>query len=329
MKFIYYSPEILSETKISVDGIVPNSFHLSHWKGNQTPEVFTADTSTEIAIKFITHPHSEKYIQKCDILSNNHFDTDGLLALWVLLSPSQALPHKEFLIAAAEVGDFSQFTQPKAVQFNLLVTAFRESPESPFAETMREWRDEKKDQFCYEKLLEQLPLLLSNLSAYEKFWLSEYIKIENSFEQFEKGEVLRKEFPKESLTVLVCGKRPSKYAIDHHCQGNLFLIVQIHSEGFCYDLEYRYYSWAETITRPKIPQVPMEQLASRLNVYDGRGLGRWMSQGFQGGSLTTALKYTNPEGDSLPSRFPYENVAQMVRDYIRQASAGQRSHPCQ
>ena len=320
MKFIYYSPEIFNKPKISVDGIVPNSFHLSHWKGNQTPDPFKADTSTEIALKFITHPHAKEFFPNCHILSNNHFDTDGLLALWVLLLPSQALPYREFLIEAAEAGDFSQFTHPKAVQFTLLVTTFRESPESPLAETMKGWTEEKKDSFCYMEMLEQLPSLLSNPSAYKKLWLAEYKEIENSFEQFEKGEVLRKEFPNEDLTVLVCQKRPSKYAINHHCQGSLFLIVQIHSEGFCYDLEYRYYSWADTITRPKIFKVPMEPLASRLNVYDGRGLGRWMSQGFQGNALTTVLKYTNPQGDSLPSRFPYENVAQFVRDHIRQAN---------
>ncbi len=318
MNFIFYSPKILSEPKISVDGIVPRSFHLSHWQGNQTPQDLRADTSTEIALKFITSPRQKEYGQGLQIITNNHYDTDGLLSLWSLLSPSLALTHKDLLIAAAEAGDFYHFTTEQAVQLNLLIKAFRHSPDSPLASSMKGLGEEEQDALCYTKMLELLPTLLSNPQNHRPLWQEEHKKILTSFEAFEKGDIILKEFPQERLSVVVCKNRPSEYAIDRYCQGDLYLIAQVQPEGFCYDLEYRYYSWAETVTRPKLHHIPMERLASRLNVYDGRALGRWMSQGYQGQSLTSVLKYTNLQGESLPSRFPFENVAEYIRDYIRE-----------
>ncbi len=318
MKFTYYSPQLLYEPKISVDGLVPNSFHLSHWAGNHTPAEFKADTSTEIALNFVTHPSHHEIIRTYPMITNNHFDTDGLLAIWTLLAPSQALPHKEFLIKAAEAGDFNQYTTPSAVQFNLMITAFRESPASPFAEAMEGLSHEQKDSLCYQSLIERLASLISNPKPYRGLWEAEFQNIEASFEQFEKGEIMQREFAQEKLSVVLCEKRPSRYAINHYCQGDLFLIVQTQADGFHYDLEYRYYSWADTVTRPQIPRVPMGALASRLNIYDGRGIGRWMTEGFEGQPLTMVLKYTNGEGESLPSRFPYENVTRFIRDYIQE-----------
>ena len=43
------------------------------------------------------------------VVVNNHFDTDGLLSVWVLLDPEQALSCRELLIAAAEAGDFDEW----------------------------------------------------------------------------------------------------------------------------------------------------------------------------------------------------------------------------
>ena len=38
------------------------------------------------------------------VVVNNHFDTDGLLSIWVLLDPREAMAHRDLLVAAAEAG---------------------------------------------------------------------------------------------------------------------------------------------------------------------------------------------------------------------------------
>jgi hypothetical protein len=70
---------------ISCDGLVPGaSLDLTHWQGNRTPSQYKADTSTEIALNFVAAPESgERWADA--VVVNNHFDTDGVLAAWVVL----------------------------------------------------------------------------------------------------------------------------------------------------------------------------------------------------------------------------------------------------
>ena len=69
---------------ISCDGLVPGAaLDLTHWQGNGTPRRFKADTSTEIALKFVV---SEEALEQWAgaVAVNNHFDTDGVLSVWTL-----------------------------------------------------------------------------------------------------------------------------------------------------------------------------------------------------------------------------------------------------
>lgn len=76
---------------------------LSHWIPNLTPARYKADTSTEIALRFVADPSREGGF---DLAVNNHVDVDGVLALFVLADADAALPQRALLIEAAEMGDF-------------------------------------------------------------------------------------------------------------------------------------------------------------------------------------------------------------------------------
>lgn len=90
---------------IGCDGLVPGAaLDLTHWRGNRTPPAYKADTSTEIALNFVASTDSADWSGA--IVVNNHFDTDGVLAAWVLLDPERTQAHRELLVAAAEAGDF-------------------------------------------------------------------------------------------------------------------------------------------------------------------------------------------------------------------------------
>jgi hypothetical protein len=78
MRFQFYTDEIADLPKLSVDGTVDNSIHFSHWEGNETPEEVKADTSTEIRFEFgYLRPNRDELTQGIDLVTNNHFDTDG------------------------------------------------------------------------------------------------------------------------------------------------------------------------------------------------------------------------------------------------------------
>src|SRR5438034_11421390 len=110
MRFQYYHDGLAEVPKLSVDGTVGNAVHFSHWQGNQTPASVKADTSTEIALNFIAAPNREELTRGIDLVTNNHFDTDGVLSVWTMLTGAHALEFRDGLIAAAEAGDFSELS---------------------------------------------------------------------------------------------------------------------------------------------------------------------------------------------------------------------------
>src|SRR2546426_6695768 len=94
-----------AEAAVSCDGIVAGaSLQLSHWQGNETPADLKADTSTEIALRFVESQRAAVWTEAAVI--NNHFDTDGLLSVWTLLHPEEAQARRALLVAPAEAGDF-------------------------------------------------------------------------------------------------------------------------------------------------------------------------------------------------------------------------------
>ncbi len=98
-----------STAVISCDGLVPGAaLDLTHWQGNRTPQRYKADTSTEVALKFVGSPEAVNRWADA-VVVNNHFDTDGLLSIWALLDPEQAMTHRDLLVAGAEAGDFDEW----------------------------------------------------------------------------------------------------------------------------------------------------------------------------------------------------------------------------
>jgi len=82
---------------------------LSHWVPNRTPERFKADTSTEICMNFLACGD-----RNYGLVVNNHADVDGVLSVFALVHPEPALAHRSTIIAAAGMGDFGWWGEPKA-----------------------------------------------------------------------------------------------------------------------------------------------------------------------------------------------------------------------
>jgi hypothetical protein len=76
---------------------------LSHWVPNTTPARWKADTSTEICLRFAADPPDDRY----DLAINNHVDVDGILSVFSLVHSKLALAHRDVVVGAAEMGDFS------------------------------------------------------------------------------------------------------------------------------------------------------------------------------------------------------------------------------
>src|SRR6266496_5913561 len=107
MRFRRFDDSLADVNKVVVDGNeCGRGLQLSHWPGNQTPHHLRADLSVEICLRLLSDPTREHLLDGREVVTNDHYDTDGLLAAWVLLEPDVALQHSAALVAAAVTGDF-------------------------------------------------------------------------------------------------------------------------------------------------------------------------------------------------------------------------------
>jgi hypothetical protein len=292
MRFEYYNASLEDVPKLSVDGIVPNSLHFSHWQGNQTPSHLKADTSTEIALNLVGSRDFHVLTRGIELVTNNHFDTDGLLSVWTTLTGSRALDLSEQLVAAAEAGDFSAYTNDDAVRASLIIQGSDqplpgEESGSPLAHQLA-GRTVTSDAESYSLLLPQVERVLTRTSDYEPLWRDAWRQIQAALESFARGTSKVAEQPEVGLSVITLapeifgqsGFKPTRHAapytaISHYARGQVYLIATPLDGGWSYRVDYPYYSWAETIVRPLIKRGDFGPLIARLNEREGKTEGSW------------------------------------------------------
>ena len=233
-----------STPAISCDGLVPGAaLDLTHWQGNRTPARFKADTSTEIALNFVGSPEAVKKWAEAVVI-NNHFDTDGLLSIWVLLEPEQAPPRRDLLIAAAEAGDFDEWP---AVEKGLWLDAAIRALASGAAD----------DAAAYQKVLPQLPGLIDKLDERRDLWGPEWDALLAAVAALESDDLRATSVGPIGLMVHSPGQleAPGPLVARRFGTGiRRYLLAFERDDGTCdYRYERPHYSWADTVVRPVIP----------------------------------------------------------------------------
>ncbi len=328
MRFEFYSPDLDSLPKLSVDGTVPNSVHFSHWEGNETAAELKADTSTEIVLNLVASPQYNKLTGGIELVTNNHFDTDGVLSVWTVLTGERALELREQLIAAAEAGDFSELSSEAGVKASITIQgsdqAGNDSQEgSPLGQYLNGGTpvDEAK---AYELVLPEVEQVVTNIGAYEHLWRDAWQQVAVAIESFEKGPSRAEELDDVEMTLVTIapevfspqGFDPAKHgapviAISRYAHGKMFLIATPYSNGWSYRFDYPYYSWAETVVRPRIQRRDLTMLLSRLNEVEQNANGRWQ---LDGSEMTSAIKFVDKSNTPAASRLRPDEVAAIVRE---------------
>jgi hypothetical protein len=339
MRFEYYHEGLDAVRKLSIDGTVSNSIHFSHWEGNQTPEAVRADTSTEIALNLVASSERERLTEGLELVTNNHFDTDGVLSVWTVLKGERALGLREKLIAAAEAGDFSEYSSADGVRASILIQGSDapvpgEDAGSPLARHLGKGTitDEARS---YELLLPEIERVISHTADYEFLWRDVWQRIEAAMESFARGESKVKEDNATGLSLVTLapglygsrGFSPTKHsapftAISAHARGRVFLIALPMIGGWSYRLDYPYYSWAETTVRPRIVRRDFAPLVESLNELEeeraknGKTRGRWT---LDRSEMTSAVKFLDQTGKLSASALAPETVATKIRATLNDA----------
>lgn len=282
MRFRQYTPDLHNVDKIIVDGNKCGvGMQLSHWPGNTTPAQFKADLSLDIVLRLLLSPDVSSYLRDRALVTNDHYDTDGLLAIWALLHPREALEHIPALQAAAEAGDFYEFTSPQAVQFDFIVRAFDSLEKSPVATQIAGLTSAQRWQIATEALLSDMPAVVCEPRRYRPLWEEDYRKLLEKTSRVQRGCVDIREWPAEHLSVI-----STRFPLDHFtrniaARGHRILETVREREGSTYELYYREFLWYDIVSRPRTPKHLLFQAAERLNDLESSetcgswGVTRW------------------------------------------------------
>jgi hypothetical protein len=326
MRFEFYHSGLDGVPKLSVDGTVSNSIHFSHWEGNETPAEVKADTSTEIALNLVGSPNRLELTRGIELVTNNHFDTDGVLSVWTVLTGERALELREKLIPAAEAGDFSEFTNEAAVRASIALQGSdqpgpAEESGSPLASYLA-GENFDDDARAYDLVLPEVEKLLTRTDDYEHLWRIAWEKIATAMESFERGTSKVNEFSDAGFSLITLapdvfspsGFNPTRHAapftaISRYARGQLFLITTPLRDGWAYRIDYPYYSWAETIIRPHIRRRDFSQLLAELKERESEKEGTWK---LDNSEMTSAIKFLGSDGTLASSMLPPDEVAKIV-----------------
>lgn len=331
MRFEFYTDALEKMPKLSVDGTVPNSIHFSHWEGNETPAELKADTSTEIALNLVASPRRDSFTQGIDLVTNNHFDCDGVLSCWTVLNGERALRYRDLLIAAAEAGDFSEHSSDDGVKVSIAIQgAEQSSPNnddgSPLAQMLagREFatRITDNDALAYELVFPEVERLLTNVNAYEPLWRDGWKDVAEAIESFERGRSQVREHAASRISLVTLAPEifrggrfsPTRHsapftAISKFARGEMFLIAIPADGGWFYRLDYPYYSWAETVVRPQITRRDLSSALLTLNAKEANREGQWTRDQRE---MTSELKFLNEDGSLAVSRLDPNQVVEAL-----------------
>jgi hypothetical protein len=258
-------------------------------------------------------------------VTNNHFDTDGVLSVWTVLMGQHALNFREQLIAAAEAGDFSEYSSEAGIKISLAIQGsdgvnLDDKPGSPLARVLA--GENVGDARAYELVLPEVERILTKVDDYESLWREGWEKISKAVESFTAGTSKVDEISPAQLSIIRLAPEifnggvfnPAKHAVPFSAitkvaRGNLYLIAVPANDDWFYRIDYPYYSWAETVVRPRIPRRDFTNALAVLNERETSAVGRWQTDNRE---LTSAVKLLREDGTLVPSALTPDYVVDVL-----------------
>ncbi len=305
MIFTYYDERLDAVPFLCVDGVVESGLNVSHWPGNRTPPHLKADTSTEMALKLARDPGRASWLAGVSIVTNNHFDTDGLLSVFAALRPEEALRHEKELIQAARTGDFGEWTTPDAFKFDAVVTAFDDERRSPIASEIRGRPEHERYPIIYDRLLSALPELLTGAAARKELWSAGLQSYMRSMMRIKDVARVR-EHDGARLTVIETSEPLDEMARFNVARHHRVLTATRTADGYVYEMAFQIFSWFETVTPPRGSRFDLTDAGRELDRLETGDGGRWTYTG--DGSLESRLYRAAPDGSPVASTLPVETV---------------------
>lgn len=307
--FVPYN-ELGGRLNVVVDGAPASGtvLCLTHWPGIDSPPQFQADLSAQMAFAYL-----EAYDRHdpADAVSNNHFDQDGLVSLYVLARPEAALARRDLLVEVARAGDFATFRRRDAARISMALSAYATPDRSPLRDLACDYATMTGQ--LYSELLGRLGELCDHPGRYRHLWAEEDASLAASEAALATGQATVDEVADIDLAVVTVAEDAPRagghrfageWAFGLHpmaiCNATGRFAVLI-IRGQSYELFYRYETWVQYRSRRPRRRVDLTALAERLNGEE-RGHGQWVAEPVSG--LTPALRLQgSDQSDISPTRF--------------------------
>jgi hypothetical protein len=313
MKYVAYSklsgvPNVIVDGAAQADTVLT----LSHWPGSSSPAEFRADTSTEIVLNYLAMPGADKqYAPGVRAVSNNHFDEDGLCAVWAMLNPKPALKQRDLLVDVANAGDFNTYRRPQAAKVVFTIRRYADAERSPVANKLQS--DDGTGNSRYQALLPLLAEFLDDPERYGPYWDGEWSAMLRSKTALVTGQVELHEVPHVDLAVAQAPETLHPMVLYNNTQ-RLRVLTALPGGYYC--LRYRYETWVQFASRPVMPRVDLTPLLPRLQQLERSG-ATWAFDG--NADITPALQPLGPDGQPVPSSLRLETLlGEMVGFYERE-----------
>jgi Family of unknown function (DUF6687) len=278
---------------------------VTHWPGYPPPPAVAADLSAQMAFELLARPG---LLAGAALVSNNHFDQDGMVSIHALVDPERALTHRPLLEDVAAAGDFATYRDRRAARISMVLSAFADG---------RSDLDLPTDypSACatlYAELLPRLPELCADVAPYRELWGAEDATLTASEAAIGRGAVAITEHADVDLAVVDVppdapsggGHRfggdwePGLHPMAVHNATDRLVVATV--RGRRYQVEERYETWVQLQSRPARARRDLAPLATRLQDEEG-GDATWTATPVSG--LVPMLRSGDGESSIAPERF--------------------------
>jgi hypothetical protein len=275
LRFVAYD-DLGDTPNVVVDGAAAASTRLtlSHWPGSPTPPEVRDDLSAQIAFHALEH---RGWFDGIDIVSNNHFDQDGLASVYALVDPVGALARRDLVIDVARAGDFATFANRDAARIAIALACFEDPDSSPLGAAALRGSYSETTALLYRELLPRFTEILDNPEAHRALWEQEDAHLSESIAAIEQGVVRIDENEALDLAVVTVPEQWSArathrftqewteavhpMAVNNATERLRILLVQ----GHRYRLELRYETWVMLVSHTVLARPDLRPLAAALD----------------------------------------------------------------
>jgi hypothetical protein len=304
---------------VVVDGTATEAttLTLSHWPGSPAvPVDLQADLSAEMAFRYLDR--GDTLHGDATVVSNNHFDQDGLVGVFALSHPDEAVARRPILEDVAAAGDFGTYRFRDAARASMVISAFTDPDRTPFGPLPSDYAATTAQ--LYAEALGRLPEVVDDVSRYRSLWEDEDAQLSESEAAVASGTVTIDEDPEVDLAVVTVpgGHRWSGHrfggrrydgvhpmAIHNVTDATSLLLV---ADG-TYRFTFRYETWVQFRSRPLRPRVDLNPLADALSALDTVA---WECDSVD--ALTPELAPVDPARTSLAPDVVRDTIVRHLRE---------------